>query len=505
MRLYDQIALEDGSIFPGKSYVESVLRPVFEQQRDSLYQAMMEVQRAHVRMLFDTEILSRKEAARMLQVIEKFRHIDSDTFAYDPQYEDLFFLLEAKFAEEIGDDLAGNMHLGRSRNDLGVTVYRMVLREKLLALIRQLLRLKKTLLEISGQHIFTLMPAHTHTQPAQPITLSHYLLAVFDGLRREAARSWRAYHTVNRSPMGAAALAATGFPICRQTVCDLLGFSGMIENTYDAIGGADYLVETATSVLSLMTFLGRVLHDLLLLGTKEVGVVRLADPYVQVSSIMPQKRNPVSLEHARALSSSAIGEAQAVLTMVHNTPFGDIVDTEDDLQPHLYQALQKSERVVRLLMAVLATMQVDRAKLRAEAGKYCCTITELADTLVRREGISFRKAHSIAGLVATQASSAQIELDQVPLKWIKDAVLKVTGKAIQMDEKIWSKIMNPEYFVNVRDRPGGPAPKVVTEMIEKRERIWEEEKAKFTQERQRLLKAKAQLDAKVKECCQGGS
>ncbi|MBA4541449.1 MULTISPECIES: argininosuccinate lyase [Thermoactinomyces] len=505
MRLCDRIAREDGSVFPGKTYAESILRPVFELQRDHLYHAMMEVQRAHVRMLFDAEILSRQEAAQMLRAIGKIREKGSQALAYDPRHEDLFFLLEAKIAGEIGDDLAGNMHIGRSRNDLGVTVFRMVLRDRLLALIRQLLRLKKTLLELSGEHVSTLMPAHTHTQPAQPITLAHYLLAVFDGLRRETERCWSAYKTVNRSPMGAAALSATGFPIIRQTVCDWLGFSEVIENTYDAIGGADYLVETATSALSLMTFLGRFLHNLLFWCTKEAGVIRVADPYVQVSSIMPQKRNPVSLEHARALSSSAIGEAQAVVMMVHNTPFGDIVDTEENLQPHLYQALEKSERVVRLLTAVLATMQVDRGKLRAEAGKYCCTITELADHLFRTEGIPFRKAHSIAAFVAAKASSSQLGLAQVPVGWVNDAALKVTGKALHLDEKMWGKIADPEYFVNRRDRTGGPAPQVVTEMIRKRERIWESEKAKLMQERQRLAKAEADLDAKVKECCQGES
>jgi argininosuccinate lyase len=280
-------------------------------------------------------------------------------------------------------------------------------------------------------------------------------------------------------------------------VCGWLGFAEMIENSYDAIAGADYLIETATFLLSLMTFLGRFLHDLLRFTTREVGAIHIADPYVQVSSIMPQKRNPVCLEHARALSSSTIGEAQAVLMMVHNTPFGDIVDTEDDLQPHLYRGLEKSERVVRLLTAVVSTMQVDKEKWHGESSKHQLTITELADTLVRMKHISFRKAHRIAAIIARRADAANKELADVPSDWLREAAREVIGKEIALERETWVKIIQPEAFIHVRNCPGSPHPQVVAEMVKRRKLILEEHRSRYEKERTRLQEVEKKLDREV--------
>jgi argininosuccinate lyase len=185
------------------------------------------------------------------------------------------------------------MHIARSRNDMGVAMYRLVLRERLLELIGKVLTLREVLLKVCEEHLDTVMPAYTHTQPAQPTTLGHYLLAIHDVTERDTGRLWSAYHIVNRSPLGAAAITTTGFDICRDAVKVSLGFSGTVENSYDAIAGADYLLETATAIIILMTNMGWI-QDFLLFCTREFDAFRIADPYVQISSIMPQKRNPVS-------------------------------------------------------------------------------------------------------------------------------------------------------------------------------------------------------------------
>ena len=175
--------------------------------------------------------------------------------------------------------------------------------------------------------------AHTHTQPAQPSTIAHYLLAVIEQLQRDTARLLSAYDTTNRNPLGACAITGTGFPIDRHRTSELLGFDGPTGNTYGSIATVDYLLESVSATSILLVGLGRVLQDFLLWCTMEFGYLRLGEGFVQSSSIMPQKRNPVALEHARAIGSKAVGQAQAIITAVHNTPFGDIVDTEDDLQP----------------------------------------------------------------------------------------------------------------------------------------------------------------------------
>src|SRR6266567_4687522 len=213
------------------------------------------------------------------------------------------------------------------------------------------------------------------TQRAQPTTVAHYLLAVIEQLERDAERLKGAFDRTNRNPLGACAITGTGFPIDRHLTADLLGFLGPTGNTYGSIATVDYLLESASAASVLLVGLGRFVQDLLLWCTAEFGYVRFGDGFVQSSSIMPQKRNPVAIEHARAIGSKALGQTQAILTSVHNTPFGDIVDTEDDLQPLVFSMFRDATRAVRLVAAALATAEFDAERLEARAADGWTTLT----------------------------------------------------------------------------------------------------------------------------------
>ena len=264
-----------------------------------------------------------------------------------------------------------------------MTMYRMRQREFIAALAGATLDLREALLALAERHTATVYGAHTHTQPAQPATIAHYLLAVIEQLERDGTRLGAAYESTNHSPLGACAITGTGFPIDRNRTSELLGFSGPTGNTYGSIATVDYLLESAAATSVLIVGLGRVIQDLLLWCTMEFGYLRLSDGFVQGSSIMPQKRNPVALEHARAIGSKAVGQAQAIITAVHNTPFGDVVDTEDDLQPLVASMFRDATRAVTLLAAAMRLADFDVERLAARAGVGGTTLTELADTLVR--------------------------------------------------------------------------------------------------------------------------
>src|SRR5207253_5000063 len=248
---------------------------------------------------------------------------------YDGSYEDLFFYIERLVIARCGEDVAGRLHTARSRNDIDMTMYRMRQREFVLGLIAATFALRRSLLDLVDRHRDTILAVHTHTQRAQPTTVAHYMLAVVEQLERDATRLKGAYDRTNRNPLGACAITGTGFPIDRRLTSDLLGFCAPTGNTYGSIATVDYLLESASAAAVLLAGLGRFTQDLLLWATAEFGYVRFGDGFVQTSSIMPQKRNPVALEHVRAIASKAFGQAQAILAAVHNTPFGDIVDTED--------------------------------------------------------------------------------------------------------------------------------------------------------------------------------
>ncbi|MBX9974495.1 argininosuccinate lyase [Cytobacillus firmus] len=469
MSKLEEFIKNEGHAFPGKTYAEELLMPVFNDQRDYLFHVMFDIHRAHVIMLAEKGIIPEEEARTMLEGIKKVAMSDTGSIFYQPQFEDLFFMMEAKIGEEIGDELAGKIHIARSRNDMGIAMYRLVLREHLLQLLGSAYQLSEALLEQAEVHKETYMTGYTHTQPAQPTTLGHYLLAVYDVLQRDIKRLWAAYKTVNKSSLGAAALTTTGFPICRDRTRDLLGFEGIIENSYDSIAGADYLLETSSALMTCMVNTGRWIQDFLQHVTREFGTFQVADPYVQVSSIMPQKRNPVSIEHSRSIASSAYGEAYAAMNMVHNTPFGDIVDTEDDLQPHLYRAFNNANRVLKLMYAVIATLKVNKDHAKEMAKKSCITITELADTLARDYSIPFRKAHSIASYISKQTVKDQKELCDWKVADVNEVIRGYVP--VSLTEGEWKKIISPEYFVQIRSLQGGPNPDEVSRMIKDRNEI----------------------------------
>jgi argininosuccinate lyase len=383
-------------------------------------------------------------------------------------------MVENLIIEKVGD-VGGNLHIARSRNDMGVTMYRMVLRKLLLQFIDSILKLKKALLFLALEHKETIMPAYTHTQQAQPTTLGHYLLAVYDQLSRDEKRLKSAFSTVNKSPMGAAAITTTGFDIDRKMMAELLGFDDIIENSYDAIASGDYLTETAAAAKLTCIHTGRFVHDLLIWTTQEYNFVKIADPYVQVSSIMPQKRNPVGLEHVRSLLSSTAAALETVVQMQHNTPFGDIVDTEDDAQPILWQSVSRSSLVFSLLASVLESSYFNRARMEDMAKSSFITVTELADTLVRQKLIPFRTAHRIVSKMVKEAISKGLNLNEISPEFLNEIAFRETGSIIEISEEDFNKALDPRNFINVRKIVGGPAPAEMNRMLEQRKEAFKQD------------------------------
>ncbi|WP_066255882.1 argininosuccinate lyase [Neobacillus drentensis] len=468
MSIKESIFEKEGRKFPGATYSEVVLAPAYEHAKHTLLEPMLAVHKAHLIMLVKQGLLQVSGAS---QILAGICALDKETLLqthYDGQYEDLFFFVESQIMKVAGE-IGGSLHLARSRNDMGVAMYRMVLRDKILLAIEALLSFQETLLKVIDIYKETIVLGHTHTQQAQPMTFSHYLLGMYDVVDRDLKRLMAAYDTCNASPLGAAALTTTGFPINRNTVAELLGFPKIIKSAYDSIGGADYLGEIATAIQLTFINLGRFSQDLLLWSSQEFSAIRVADPYVQTSSIMPQKRNPVSLEHIRALSSSGIGNAQTVLQMLHNTPYGDINDTEDDLQPYLWKGLHLVNQVFRLTKVVVGTLEVNEALLKRRAQESFATITELADTLFREANISFRTSHTIASQVVKIALARGLNATHVTSVLVDEAAIAVVGIPLNLSEEIIRTAMDPEHFVKIRSLPGGPAPEEMKRAIVERE------------------------------------
>ena len=437
-------------------YVTYVLNENFEDAKALLLAPMMAINYAHLVMLAETGIVSVPDAHLLRAALDTVSQDAIRGVAYDGTYEDLFFYVERLVSQACGDDdVAGRLHTARSRNDMDMTMYRMYQRELVLGLLAGTFELRRSLLDLIDRHRDTVLVLHTHTQRAQPSTVAHYLLAVVEQFERDGARLKAAFESTNRNPLGACAITGTGFPIDRGLTATLLGFSGPTCNTYGSIATVDYLLESTSAAAVLLTGNGRFVQDMLLWSTAEFGYLRLGDGYVQGSSIMPQKRNPVALEHARAIGSRALGQAQAIVLAAHNTPFGDIVDTEDDLQPLVFAMFRDATRTVKLVAAAMSSAEFDAARLEARAGDGWSTLTELADTLVRERGLPFRKAHAIA---AHFVGGRRRQPDRSFAALLTDASTEVLGKPLDYTEAQLTQILSPRHFVEVRTTFGGPAP-----------------------------------------------
>jgi len=442
-------------------YVRLVLNENFEDAKVLFVAPLVAIHYAHLVMLTEQGIVAPAEARALRAALDR---IDPDAVrraTYDGSCEDLFFYVNGLIARASSEEIAGRLHTARSRNDVDMTLYRMRLREWILDVAEAAHSLRRALLVAADAHRQTIMVAHTHAQPAQPTTLAHYLLAVVEALERDSRRLSAAYETTNRCPLGACAITGTGFAINRDRTSELLGFARPTGNTYGSIASVDYVLESAAAASVLLVGLGRVVQDLLLWSTREIGYLRLPDGFVQISSIMPQKRNPVALEHARALSSKALAELTAVAHAVHNTPFGDIVDTEDDLQPLVAVAFRDAARAVALVAATVAAAEFDVERMRARAAEGWITVTELADVLVRERALPFGVAHEIVSRFVRTAGSNAADLGTTLA-----AVARDLGHDVVFSDEALAERLSPERFVAVRSTPGGPAPDVTARAVE---------------------------------------
>ena len=449
--------MTDSSIFPDPTYRDMVLAPLFEGVKTHYAEHMQAIDQAHLVMLCETGILTGgqgREIAKALRDID--REIEIEKLTYTGEFEDYFFLIEAELERRLGD-LSGMLHIARSRNDIEHTAFRMALRKKAEKLGGQMLDLADSLTAQARAERDTLIVAYTHGQPAQPTTFGHYLAAVIEVIIRDIERVEHAVDIVDLCPMGAAAITTSGFPIDRNRVSELLGFGEPLVNSYGCIASVDYLTGLYSAVQLVFLHLGRVIQDIGQWSAFEVGQLYVPNSLVQVSSIMPQKRNPVAIEHMRQLASAATGQCSLVLNTMHNTPFADMNDSEGEVQQAGYAAFDYGARALALLAAFLPACSINSERVEANIGTACITVTELADTLVRDEGLSFRHAHAIASATARAVIARGAGLAQ-GFEDFSDAFSKAAGRKTELAESGYAAAIAPATFVHRRECLGGPAP-----------------------------------------------
>ncbi len=419
--------------------------------------------RAHCSMLVAQGILSDADGAAIRDGLDRVeQEIRDGRFPFSRALEDIHMNVEARLRELIGEP-AGRLHTARSRNDQVATDLRLWVRERIDALDAELRALQKALIDQAETHAGTVMPGCTHLQTAQPVTLGHHLLAYTEMFGRDRGRLADCRRRLNESPLGAAALAGTAFPIDRARTARDLGFDGPMRNSLDAVSDRDFAVEFLAACALAGTHLSRLGEELVLWATPQFGFVTLSDAFATGSSIMPQKKNPDAAELVRAKAGRLVGALSNLLVVLKGLPLAYGKDMQEDKEP-VFDAAETLGLCLSATTGMVADMTPDPEAMRRAAAVGFTTATDLADWLVRVPGLPFREAHHVTGRLVRLAEERGVALADLPL----DAMQAVDGR-ITADVH---DVLTVEASVASRTSTGGTAPaNVRAEVAEARRRF----------------------------------
>jgi len=445
---------------PTDAFVEEFTASVNFDQR--LYRQDIRGSIAHANMLASAGVLTADERDQICTALKQIENeIETGSFEWSIALEDVHMNIEARLTKLIGDT-GKKLHTGRSRNDQVATDVRLYLRDSIDELTVTMDALLGTLLDQAERHHDTVMPGFTHLQTAQPITFGHHMLAWFEMLLRDRERLQDCRKRTNRSPLGAAALAGTTFPILRDQTAAELGFEAVAENSLDAVSDRDFAIEFCSVAAMTMLHLSRWCEELVLWSCQQFDFIELSDSYCTGSSIMPQKKNPDVPELVRGKYGRVVGHLVGLMSLMKSQPLAYNKDNQEDKEP-LFDAIDTLRDCLRAMVGLLGEMTVKQAPMAAAAEAGFATATDLADYLVRK-GVAFRDAHDCVGQAVAYAIGHNCSLSELSLE-----TLQTFNQTIGDDV---FAVLTLEGSVNARDHFGGTAPAQVRKAVTRgRERL----------------------------------
>ncbi len=416
---------------------------------------------AHSAMLAAQGIISQEDAAEIRRGLERIRdEIDEGRFEFSVAHEDIHMNVEARLSALIGP-AAGRLHTARSRNDQVAVDFRLFVKNAAGDLDRALRLLIEALVDRAEEHAATVMPGFTHLQAAQPVTFGHHCLAYVEMAARDRGRVRDAIRRMDESPLGAAALAGTGFPIDRHRTAEALGFREPTRNSLDSVSDRDFALEFLAAASIAATHLSRLAEEIVIWSTPQFDFVRLSDAFSTGSSIMPQKKNPDAAELVRAKTGRINGSLVALLTIMKGLPLSYSKDMQEDKE-QVFDAIDNLALALAAVTGMVSDLQVNAEKMRAAAGAGFSTATDLADWLVRELGLPFREAHHVTGRAVAMAEERRVALEALPLEDLRQLDGRIT-------DAIYS-VLSVDASVASRTSFGGTAPDNVRAQV----RHWRE-------------------------------
>ena len=408
--------------------------------------------KAHAAMLAKQGIISKADAAKIRRGLEAILgEIEQGKFKFSRALEDIHLNVESRLKDLIGP-AAGRLHTARSRNDQVAVDFKLYVRDTIDHLDGQLKGLQLVLALKAEAHAATIMPGFTHLQVAQPITFGHHCLAYVEMLARDRSRLMDARARLNESPLGAAALAGTSFPIDRHETARALGFAGPTRNSLDSVADRDFVLETLAACAICATHLSRLAEEIVIWSTSQFRFVKLSDKFTTGSSIMPQKRNPDAAELVRAKPGRILGALTALLVVMKGLPLTYSKDMQEDKEP-AFDAFDSLSLAIAAMTGMVQDMAPNEAEMRKSAASGFSTATDMADWLVRALKMPFREAHHVTGSLVALAEEKGCDLPELALADMQKIEPRITRQAY--------KVLTVEASVASRTSFGGTAPENV--------------------------------------------
>jgi argininosuccinate lyase len=440
---------------PTDTFVERFTASVTFDQR--LYLADIQGSIAHATMLAKSGILTDQECRQITEGLKAIKaEIDAGNFNWSVSLEDVHMNIEAALTEKIGDT-GKKLHTGRSRNDQVATDIRLYLRQEIDDVCAAIRAVQKGIVSLAENETNTVMPGFTHLQTAQPISFAHHLMAWFEMFQRDHERMQDCRKRVNVSPLGAAALAGTSFPIDREMTAELLGFDKPAANSLDAVSDRDFAIEFCAASSLLMTHMSRISEELVIWTSAQFDFIDLPDRFCTGSSIMPQKKNPDVPELVRGKSGRVIGHLMSLLTLMKSQPLAYNKDNQEDKEP-LFDTLDTVKDSLKAFADMIPAIKAKPDNMRSAALKGYSTATDLADYLVRK-GTAFRDAHEVVGKAVAYGIEQGKDLSELSLEELRNFSPDIENDVFD--------ILTLEGSLNARNHIGGTAPEQVKKAITK--------------------------------------
>ena len=424
---------------------------------------LVKVLQAHVVMLGQCDIIPRTAAGQLLTVLSRLNGKTADELELDPKLEDLYVNLESMLTQELGSEVSSYLPVARSRNDVEAAMWRIELREKLATLADSVLSLARTVCDRAQEQAASLMPGYTYDQQAQPVTMGYQLSAASSTLLRDAARIIDCINRLDYSPLGAAALAGTGYPIDRTITARLLGFAGVLEHSLDAVSSADYMIEASGAAAICLNTLARLAEDLIKWCSNEVNFASLPDNLIDSSSIMPQKRNPVIVATIRTYSRLVATKVAGICTAasVGFEASRDVTVAWEDV----LECVETANGMTKITEACISGLKFNTDAMEQALNIGFINSTEVADTLARDGGMSFRTAHQVVGAAVADLYDKGLGQKEFTYERLNSWCKQITGASLPVSKAQVEQALDNKVGVERRKSLGGTAPTEVRRMI----------------------------------------